>query len=167
MIRQVWTRRKRTRSVWQRQAAGRANDALTLAKLAPLIFFSGIGLLYIFLHPSLAASNLSHFFPYGFGNFGAALILIFWAYASFEISTIPADEIKDPGGTIPRAIVLGISIVTIFYLITNIVLFGVRSWSQLASDTAPLASATTEVLSTDSMVALIGGAIVGIGALIL
>lgn len=87
-------------------------------------------------------------------------------FAGFEISTIPADEIKDPGGTIPKAIVLGISIVTIFYLITNIVLFGVRSWTQLASDTAPLASATTEVLGTDSMFALIGGAIVGIGALI-
>jgi len=148
------------------RAAGKANDVLTMAKLTPLIFFSGVGLLYIFLHPSNTASNFSPFSPYGLGNFGAALILIFWAYAGFEISTIPADEIKDPGGTIPRAIVLGISIVTIFYLITNIVLFGVRSWTQLASDTAPLASATTEVLGTDSMLALVGGAIVGVGALI-
>lgn len=148
------------------RAAGRANDVLTIAKLAPLILFSGVGLFYIFLHPSMAASNFSPFSPYGLGNFGAALILIFWAYAGFEISTIPADEIKDPRGTIPRAIVLGISIVTVFYLITNIVLFGVRSWTQLASDTAPLASATTEVLGTNSMLALIGGAIVGVGALI-
>jgi APA family basic amino acid/polyamine antiporter len=148
------------------KAAGRANDVLTTAKLAPLIFFSGIGLLYIFLHPSVAASNFSPFSPYGLRDFGAALILIFWAYAGFEISTIPADEIKDPGGTIPRAIVLGISIVTIFYLTTNAVLFGVRSWTRLASDTAPLASATTEVLGTDSLLALIGGAIVGVGALI-
>jgi len=148
------------------RAAGKANDILTMAKLTPLIFFSGVGLLYIFLHPSMAASNFSPFSPYGLGNLGAALILIFWAYAGFEISTIPADDIKDPGSTIPRAIVLGISIVTIFYLITNIVLFGVRSWTQLASDTAPLASATTEVLGTDSIFALVGGAIVGVGALI-
>jgi len=148
------------------RAAGKANDVLTIAKLAPLIFFSGVGLLFIFLHPSIVASNFSPFSPYGVGNFGAALVLIFWAYAGFEISTIPADEITDPGGTIPRAIVLGISIVTVFYLVTNIVLFGVRSWTQLASDTAPLASATTEVLGTNSMLALIGGAIVGVGALI-
>lgn len=118
------------------------------------------------LHPAVAASNFSPFSPYGFSNFGVALILIFWAYAGFEISTIPADEIKEPSRTIPRAIILGISIVTIFYLTTNIVLFGVRPWAQLASDTAPLASATATVLSANSTLALIGGIIVGVGALI-
>jgi APA family basic amino acid/polyamine antiporter len=148
------------------RAAGRANDILTIAKLVPLILFSGVGLLYIFLHPSAAASNFSPFSPYGFSNFGVALILIFWAYAGFEISTIPADEIKEPSRTIPRAIILGISIVTIFYLITNIVLFGVRPWVQLASDTAPLASATATVFGANSTLALIGGIIVGVGALI-
>jgi len=148
------------------KAAGRINDVLTLVKLAPLIFFSGIGLLYMILHPTVALSNLSPFSPYGFSNFGGTLVLIFWAYAGFEISTIPADEIKDPGRTIPRAIVLGISIVTIFYLATNIVLFGVRPYNQLANDIAPLASATTTLLGTTSILALIGGAIVGVGALI-
>jgi len=148
------------------RAAGRANDILTVTKLAPLIFFSGIGLLYMILHPAVAASNFSPFSPHGFSNFGVALILIFWAYAGFEISTIPADEIKEPSKTIPRAIILGISIVTIFYLTTNIVLFGVRPWAQLASDTAPLASATATVLSANSTFALIGGIIVGAGALV-
>jgi len=148
------------------RAAGRANDILTVAKLTPLIFFSGIGLLYMILHPAVVASNFSPFSPYGFSNFGVALILIFWAYAGFEISTIPADEIKEPSRTIPRAIILGISIVNIFYLTTNIVLFAVRPWAQLASDTAPLASATATVLGTNSTLALIGGTIVGVGALI-
>ncbi len=148
------------------RAAGKANDILTVAKLTPLILFSGIGLLYMILNPAVTASNLWPFAPYGFSNFGVALILIFWAYAGFEISTIPADEIKEPSKTIPKAIVLGISIVIVFYLITNIVLFGVRSWTQLASDTAPLASATAAMLGANSTLALIGGIIVGIGALI-
>jgi len=148
------------------KAAGKINDVLTLVKLAPLIFFSGIGLLYIILNSTVALSNLTPFSPYGFSNFGVALVLIFWAYAGFEISTIPADEIKDPSRTIPRAIVLGISIVLIFYLTTNIVLFGVRPHEQLAKDTAPLASATASVLGTTSILALIGGAIVSVGALV-
>jgi amino acid transporter len=92
--------------------------------------------------------------------------LIFWAYAGFEISTIPTEEITEPSKTIPKAIVLGISIVTIFYLTTNIVLFGIRNWSLLASDTAPLATATNSVLTPSSSLALIGGALVGVGALI-
>jgi APA family basic amino acid/polyamine antiporter len=148
------------------RAAGRTNDILTLVKLVPLMFFSGVGLLYVILHPAVAASNFSPFSPHGLQNFGLALVLIFWAYAGFEISTIPAEEIKDPSGTIPKAIILGISIVTVFYLTTNILLFGVRSWTQLSSDTAPLASATSSVLSPNPTLALVGGAIVGVGALI-
>lgn len=148
------------------RAAGKANDILTITKLAPLVFFSGAGLLYLMFNLSVASSNLSPFSPFGISNFGRALVLIFWAYAGFEISTIPADEIKDPSSTIPRAIVLGISIVTIFYLVTNSVLFGVRPWSLLASDSAPLASATTTVLNFNSTLALAGGLIVGAGALI-
>jgi APA family basic amino acid/polyamine antiporter len=148
------------------KAAGKINDLLTLAKLAPLIFFSVAGLTWIVLHPALASGNFSPLSPFGFANFGSALILIFWAYAGFEISTIPADEIAEPGKTIPKAIVVGISIVTIFYLTTNVVLFGVRNWGLLAGDTAPLATATNSILTSNASLALIGGGLVGIGALI-
>jgi amino acid transporter len=148
------------------KAAGRANDALTLIKLFPLIFFVTVGLQYMFSNTSTAIANFSPFIPYGFSNFGTALVLIFWAYAGFEISTIPAEEIKDPSKTIPKAIVLGISIVTIFYLTTNIVLFGVRPWNLLAQDKAPLATATNMALASTPTLALIGGIIVGGGALV-
>ncbi len=147
------------------RAAGKINDVLTIVKLTPLVFFVGAGLVYMVLNPIDTVSNFSQFFPYGMSNFGEALVLIFWAYAGFEISTIPADEIKDPSKTIPKAIVLGISVVTVFYLTTNFVLFGVRPWNQLASDAAPLASATTAILSVNATLMLIGGAIVGVGAL--
>jgi APA family basic amino acid/polyamine antiporter len=115
---------------------------------------------------SIAATNFSPFLPYGFGNFGAALVLIFWAYAGFEISTIPAEEIRDPSRTIPRAIILGISIVTIFYLTTNIVLFGVMRWDSLQYDNAPLATATNMALGSIPALALIGRTVVGGGALV-
>jgi amino acid transporter len=148
------------------KAAGRTNDLLTIVKLAPLVFFVIIGLLYIASNTATVSTNFSPFVPLGFGNFGSALILIFWAYAGFEISTIPAGEIRNPSRTIPRAILIGISIVTIFYLTTNIVLFGIRPWNLLSSDTAPLATATDTVLSSVPTLALIGGVIVGGGALI-
>ena len=148
------------------KAAGRTNDLLTIVKLAPLIFFVVIGLSYIATNVGTVSTHFSPFAPFGFGSFGSALVLIFWAYAGFEISTIPAGEIRDPSRTIPRAILLGMSIVTIFYLTTNIVLFGVRPWDLLAVDNAPLATATDAVLSSIPILALIGGAIVGGGALI-
>jgi amino acid transporter len=125
-----------------------------------------IGLLFVALNTGLAAGNYSPFVPYGFGGFGTALVLIFWAYAGFEISTIPAEEIKDPGKTIPRAIVVGILIVTAFYLVTNAVIFGVTRYSSLALSPAPLATATNTALLVVPALALIGTIIVGGGALI-
>ena len=148
------------------KSAGRVNDLLTIVKLAPLIFFSVVGLAIITLNPALTQANFTPFAPFGFSNFGAALILIFWAYAGFELSTIPADEIKDSTRTIPRAIVLGIAIVTVFYLVTNLVLFGVRSWKLLATDSAPLAAANSAMLSFVPGLALLGGLIVSVGALV-
>jgi len=148
------------------KAAGKMNDALTFIKLAPLVLFSGIGLLYIGSNPSTVASNLSPFAPYGFANAGAALVLIFWAYAGFEISSIPAAEVEHPRKTLPLAITVGMLIVTAFYLVVNVVLFAVRPWYQLAVDTTPLASATGTLLNANPAFALVGGGIVGIGALV-
>jgi amino acid transporter len=93
-------------------------------------------------------------------------VLIFWAYAGFEISTIPAEEIKDAKKTIPRAIVLGIAVVTVFYLVTNILLFAVMPSSQLGQSSAPLAAATGAALNWNASVLTVGVTIVGVGALI-
>jgi basic amino acid/polyamine antiporter, APA family len=149
------------------KAAGRVNDVLTIAKLAPLVFFVVAGIGWIAFNLGTASANFAPpIAPFGFDNFGAVLVLIFWAYAGFEISTIPAEDISKPEKTIPRAIVLGIVIVIVFYLTTNAVLFGVRNWSLLAKDTAPLASAGNAIFSSNTLLALMGGGIVGVGALI-
>jgi APA family basic amino acid/polyamine antiporter len=148
------------------KAAGKINDILTIAKLSPLVFFVVAGITWILLNPSAASSNFSPLTPFGFAGFGSAVVLIFWAYAGFEISTIPAEDIDKPGKTIPKAVIIGISIVTIFYLTTNVILFGVRNWNQLATDPAPLAAASNSILTSNAFWALIGGAIVGVGALI-
>jgi amino acid transporter len=148
------------------KAAGRTNDVLTIVKLAPLVFFAVAGMVYIAMNVPTAASNLTPFMPYGLGSFGSALVLIFWAYAGFEISTIPAEEIREPAKTIPKAIIRGIAIVTIFYLVTNIVLFAVRPWSLLQNDKAPLTAAINNILAPIPLLALAGTLIVGVGALI-
>jgi amino acid transporter len=114
----------------------------------------------------VASANFSPFAPFGFAGFGSAVVLIFWAYAGFEISTIPAEDVEQPGKNIPKAVIMGILVVTVFYLTTNIVLFAVRNYSLLAADTAPLAAASNGILSSNATLALFGGLLVGIGALI-
>jgi len=74
--------------------------------------------------------------------------------------------VEEPSKTIPKAVVIGILVVTVFYLTTNVILFGVRNYSQLATDTAPLAAASNALLSSNVALALFGGLLVGVGALI-
>jgi amino acid transporter len=149
------------------KAAGKTNDVLTVIKLAPLVLFAIIGVLFVVLHPTGAAGHFTPFLQGNLGSFGITIVLVFWAYAGFEISTIPAGEIKDPGKTIPKAIVLGITIVTIFYLITNILLFGIMPSYKLASSNAPLAAATyAGALASLPILALVCLDIVGVGALV-
>ena len=148
------------------KVAGRANDVLTIAKLSPLLLLIIAGLIYMAFNPTQTIANFVPFAPLGFSNFGQALVLIFWAYAGFELAVIPSNEVENPTRTIPKAIIVGMTIVTLFYLLTNFVIIGVVNWTALQFDSAPLATAGSVIFSLTPTLALIGGLVLGIGALI-
>jgi len=148
------------------KAAGRFNDVLTIAKVSPLLLLIGLGGIYIIAQPQV---TLSHFQPFLGGdpnNIGQVLVIVFWAYAGFELSTLPAGEIQDPKRTIPRAITGGMLIVAAFYIITNFVVLGVVDRATLASSQAPLTVAAANILGFSPILAWIGSLVVGVGALI-
>ena len=74
--------------------AGKFNDLLTIGKLGPLMLLMGGGLILIVLQPQVALGRFQPFFIGDPANLGQALVLIFWAYAGFELSTLPANESK-------------------------------------------------------------------------
>jgi APA family basic amino acid/polyamine antiporter len=134
--------------------AGRVNDMLTLIKLLPLLILIGAGIIFMFMQPSVVLGNYQPFVPLGVSATGTALVLVFWAYAGFELGTLPAAEIKDPRTTIPKAIIIGMSIVAVFYLSTNFIVYGAVNWADLAGSSTPLI--------------LVGGVLLGVaGALIM
>jgi amino acid transporter len=148
------------------RSAGKFNDILTIGKLAPLLLLMFSGLLFIGLRPETALLN---FYPFAKGSprdFGKALVLIFWAYAGFELSTLPADEIRNPRKTIPKAIAAGMMIVTGFYLVTNFVIIGTVDEVTLASSPAPLTVAAAQIFSSPLGLAQVGSLVVGVGALV-
>jgi amino acid transporter len=139
--------------------AGRVNDALTLIKLAPLLLLIGAGIIFIFTQPSVFFGNYQPFVPLGVSATGAALVLIFWAYAGFELGTLPAAEVKNPKTTIPKAIIFGMSIVALFYLSTNFIVYGAVNWVDLTKSATPL------VLVGGVLLGAAGALIMTIGAL--
>jgi amino acid transporter len=146
------------------KAAGRANDILTIIKLSPLLMIMVGGLGFMFTDPSAVSSNMTPFFTGDALAFGSALVLIFWAYAGFELSTLPAEEVESPQRTIPKAIVIGMGIVIAFYLLTNLVVIGSVSQSALIASDSPLLTAA-EVIFNPLVIAPLLIGIVAIGAL--
>lgn len=130
------------------KSAGRVNDVLTIGKLAPLLLLIVAGLIYVVVHPGTAASNFIPFAPLGWSNFGPALIIIFWAYTGFELAVIPSGEIENPTKTLPKAMILGMAIVTFFYIAVGFTALAVVNWTSLQFDPAPLATAGGVVLCT-------------------
>lgn len=127
--------------------AGLINDALAAFKLVPLLLLTALGLLFVVLHADSLQANLSPFFPKGLQELGPALVLIFWAFAGFELATIPSGEVRNPRRTIPLAILIGMLIVTVFYLLTNFVLLSVVRWNALATTQAPLTQVFGVIIS--------------------
>ncbi len=146
--------------------AGKFNDALTIAKVTPLILIMCLGSVFLGFHPDLVSSRFQPFFGGNMQNVGQVLVIVFWAYAGFELSTLPADEIQDAKKTIPRALTIGMLIAALIYMLTNFVVIGVVDQPTLASSQAPLVVAASNIFSFSPLLAWIGSIIVGVGALV-
>ncbi len=118
--------------------AGKVNDLLTMIKIIPLLLLIGAGTVFLVTEPGAFFSNYHPFVPLGVSATGTALVLIFWAYAGFELGTLPAAEVKNPRVTIPKAIITGMTIVAVFYISTNFIVYGSVNWAVLASSSTPL-----------------------------
>jgi len=148
------------------KAAGRFNDGLTILKLAPLLLLIIAGLGYIGFNTQTVSGNFHPFVTGNLGDFGKALVLIFWAYAGFELSTLPADEIENPRRTIPKAILTGMLVVSSFYLLTNFVIIGTVSETTLAGSASPLMDSAQSIFGGSNFWSQVFPVAVGIGALI-
>jgi len=153
-------------NIFSIKAAGRFNDYLTIAKLTPLMLLIFGGFFTVFLNLNGALNNLQPFFKGDIASAGQALVLIFWAYAGFELSTLPADEVQDPSKTIPRAIVVGMLIVITFYMLTNFVILSVVPETVLESSQAPLVDAGMRIFNYSAIASIVGGLVIGVGAVI-
>ncbi len=148
------------------RAAGTVDDLLTAAKLIPLAVLIGAVAVVAAQHPAVIVAHLLPLAPLGWGGFAAAFVLVFWAYAGFEVASLPAAAISHPRTTLPRAIILGMGIAIVFYLFTNLAVFVAVPWTQIGRSTAPLALAMATALSVLGMPAELGFGLMTAGAVI-
>jgi basic amino acid/polyamine antiporter, APA family len=98
-------------------SGARVSNAFAVVKIAPLLAFGVLGLLWIVSGKTVTAPDVTQ--P-PVGTWLQALLLLMFAYGGFEAAVIPLAEAKDPGRDAPFALLVGLAIVTLLYLVAQI-----------------------------------------------
>lgn len=69
--------------------------------------------------------------PTGAGAFGAAMIASLWAYQGWSNLPMVAGEIEKPERNVPRALIYGMLLVILVYLLTNVAFFYALPFSEV------------------------------------
>lgn len=143
--------------------AGIVQVVTTVLKILPLLAIGTLGLLYV------EPANFQPFNPSGespFQAITATAALTLWALLGLESATIPADSVKDPRRTIPRATVIGTLVTAGVYILATVGVMGILPPESLGESAAPFADAATRIWGgwAGSLIAA-GAAISAFGAL--
>lgn len=123
------------------QNASTAAKVVALAGLALLALAFGDG-----ATGALAAAP--SFEVLSWGGFGVALIAALWAYDGWADLTFMAGEVRDPGRTLPRALVGGVLAIIAVYLLVNAAYLYVLPVDAMAASELVAADAATRILGT-------------------
>ena len=123
------------------------SNLTTGAKVAAL---AGVALIaFAFGDPSTGAlSGAFTFQPNSWTGFGLALIAVMWTYDGWADLTFVAGEVKDPERTMPRALVLGTSVIIAIYLLVNLAYLFVLPINEMATSTLVAADAATKIFGS-------------------
>ncbi len=145
------------------KSSGNIQILTTIAKLIPLVLIILFGFfifdLEIFPEFNLTDQNDFEILP-------VVAVMTLYAFLGLECASIPAENIKNPEKTIPKATMVGTLISTLIYILSTIVLFGIIPAENLVNSPAPFAEAG-EIIGGKYFGFLIsaGAAISAIGAL--
>lgn len=136
---------------------GSVQLVFTILKILPLIAIAVFG--YFYFDPgNFKPFNLSG--ESAFSAIGRTAAITLWAFLGLESVTIPADKIKDPGRTIPRATIFGTLLVAVIYIGSTVAVMGIISPQALANSTAPFADAANNIWNSWAGYVMAGGAVI-------
>jgi amino acid transporter/nucleotide-binding universal stress UspA family protein len=113
-----------TLNVLGADVTGKAENVITLAKVAVLVLFIAFGLGAVFSTPELALANFTPLFPRGMGGVVVAMGLTFIAFEGYDLIATVSEEIKDPTRSIPIATFASLCVAIIIYLFILLVSIG-------------------------------------------
>jgi basic amino acid/polyamine antiporter, APA family len=125
---------------------GRVQSFFTLAKVLAIVAIMGGA---FFFAPSATWEHLLA--PAGtrawsgWSAFGAAMLAALWAYDGWNNMPMAAGEVRDPARNIPRAMITGMFIVLVVYLLINLAYCYALPFSEITSSSSILHGAALPV----------------------
>jgi amino acid transporter len=128
------------------KGAARVVEVLTAAKLAPLLLVAVAGIF------ALHRQNLAWDHVPTLTELGRASLVLFFAFQGGETAVTASGEIRDPARTIPRALALGIVVVTAFYVGLQFAAQGVLGPELATNQGAPIAATAERLFGPTGLV---------------
>ena len=126
-------------------------NALTVAKLLPLMVFVAAGLFFVDWTRLTPSSGLS------LHQLSTTGLLLIFAFGGYEVIPVVAGETRDPRRDVPFALIMTIIIVTILMTLAQVV--GLGTLPGLAASKTPLADAAAQFLGAGGAAMLTIGAV--------
>ena len=108
---------------------GNVNNGFTIAKVLLMVIIA-LALISFFNGKNLTA--FGGFAPFGFPGIFLAISATIFAYAGFRQPVDYAEEIKEPGKVLPKAIGISLVIVMILYILESVAFVGTINWTKLS-----------------------------------
>ena len=119
----------------------------TVAKVLALLVLAG--LLFALGAPDQGAfAEPIIWSPTSWRGFGVALIAVLWTYTGWVDTTYLVGEVKNPGKSFPRAMLGGLGVVVLVYLLANAAYLYVLPLGEVANSPAVAARAAERVLGS-------------------
>lgn len=95
-------------------------------------------------------------------DIGGATLLLIYAFVGFESVVVPAGEAKNPARDMPRALLLGLLLVTLLYI--GIQLVSVATVPNIAGSASPLLDVAASLFGTAGALLLMFGVVASVAA---
>ena len=127
-------------------------NALTIGKLVPLFIFVIGGLFFLRL------DRLTPLPPVTLAQASSGALLLIFTFGGYDVIGVPAGEAKDPRRHIPFAFIVTMSLVTMIFVLAQVV--AMSALPDVAKSTTPMADAAAVMFGA------IGGLMISVGSVV-
>lgn len=147
-----------TSSIISTKLSGKIQGISTVAKLIPILILVFFGII------NSSSADFTAYTPKGatITGFGAAILGTLWAYDGWASVSNMAEEIKNPAKNLPRAIIIGLSLVVVVYIFVNVAIAAVMPFNEAIASETIASDVAVKIFGTGGAAFIVIGIIISI-----